>query len=72
MRKPRQWCESEILTIAKSQGHFIVDRNAYRFDVLRRQLRKLAKRVDVPLSFDGCSQTQMFYKYDPEKVLPHD
>ncbi len=72
MCKPRQWYEPEILAIAKSQGHFVVDRNAYRFDALRRKLRKMAKRADVPLSFDGCSQTQMFYKYDPEKVLPHD
>lgn len=70
MRKPRQWYELEILAIAKSQGHFVVNRNAYRFDALRRKLRKMAKRADVPLSFDGCSQTQMFYKYNPEKVLP--
>lgn len=67
MRKPRQWSESEILAIAKSQGFFVVDRNAYRFEALRRKLRKLAKRADVPLFFDGFSQTQIFYKYDPEK-----
>lgn len=60
--------KDQILAIAKRKGEFVVDRNMYRFEMLRRKLRKLAKDPTVPLTFNGCTQTEVFYKYVPEEL----
>ena len=66
--KTKTWEKDEILAIAKRKGEFVVDRNMYRFAVLRKKLRKIAKDPTTPLKFIGCTQTEVFYKYAPEKL----
>ena len=66
--RTKVWQKDEILEVAKRKGEFIVDRNMYRFAVLRKKLRKIAKDPTIPLKFNGCTQTEVFYKYAPEKL----
>lgn len=66
--KTRVWQTHEIIAIAKNKGEFVVDRNMYRFDSLRKKLRKIAKDPTIPLKFNGCTQTELHYKYAPEKL----
>lgn len=67
--KTKVWEKEEILAVAKRKGEFVVDRNMYRFAVLRKKLRKIAKDPTVPLKFNGCTQTDVYYKYAPEKLV---
>ncbi len=67
--KVRVWKADEIIAIAKRKGEFIVDRNMYRFSILRQKLRKMAKDTSIPLKFNGCTQKQIFYSYAPEKLI---
>ncbi len=64
--RTKVWEKEEIIAVAKRNGEFVVDRNMYRFAVLRKKLRKLVKDPSVPLKFVGCTQTKIFYKYVPE------
>ena len=66
--RTKAWEKEEILAVAKRKGEFVVDRNMYRFDALRKKLRKIAKDPTMPLKFNGCTQTEVFYKYAPEKL----
>lgn len=66
--KVRTWTKEEILVIAKRNGEFVVDRNMYRFDTLRKKLRKMAKDPSIPIKFNGCTQREVYYKYAPEEM----
>ncbi len=65
---PKQWTTEEIIAVAKRKGGFIVDRHLWRFYNLRRKLRKLAKKPDVPLKYSGCTSKNIYYSYAPEKI----
>jgi hypothetical protein len=67
--RTKVWEKDEILAVAKRKGEFVVDRNMYRFAVLRKKLRKMAKDPLTPLKFNGCTQTDVYYKYAPEKLV---
>jgi hypothetical protein len=66
--KTKVWEKDEILAVAKRKGEFVVDRNMYRYALLRKKLRKIAKDPTTPLKFVGYTQTEVFYKYAPEKL----
>jgi hypothetical protein len=67
--RTKVWEKDEILEVAKRKGEFIVDRNMYRYALLRKKLRKIAKDPTMPLKFSGYTQTEVFYKYAPEKLV---
>ena len=67
--RTKVWEKDEILAVAKRKCEFVVDRNMYRFAVLRKKLRKIAKDPTIPLKFSGYTQTEVFYKYAPEKLV---
>jgi hypothetical protein len=66
--KIKVWQTEEILAIAKRNKVFIVDRNMYRFSALRKKLRKIEKDPKVPIVFDGYTQTELRFRYAPEKL----
>lgn len=65
---PKQGTTEEILAVAKRKGSFTVDKHLWRFYNLRRKLRKLANKPDVPLKFVGCTSKDIYYTYAPEKI----
>lgn len=46
--RTKVWEKDEILAVAKRKGEFVVDRNMYRFAVLRKNYGKLQKTRQFP------------------------
>lgn len=60
--------KEKILSIAKNNGQFVVNRNSYRADNLRQKLKRMCKDVDCPIKLSSVNQRELVFKLIKGKV----